>query len=145
MELGQDEILQDRRELRLRPGAEHPACRVTPGVPRGDEPGAARPPRSGSTTSSPHHPAAGGHDLRGDRQRRVMTKPSLVKNVRSSDLSAIDEFKAEQLRRPHGRGETAQTVTELMTSVVDNGTASGAAAPGAKVADRHGGDRRGRI
>ena len=67
----------------------------------------------------------------------VMMKPSLVKNVRSSDLSVIDEFKAEQLRRSTD-AETAQTVTELMTSVVDNGIASGAAVPGVKVAGKTG-------
>ena len=67
----------------------------------------------------------------------VMMKPSLVKNVRSSDLSVIDEFKAEQLRRSTD-SETAQTVTELMTSVVDNGIASGAAVPGVKVAGKTG-------
>ena len=49
----------------------------------------------------------------------------------------IDEFKAEQLRRSTD-AETAQTVTELMTSVVDNGIASGAAVPGVKVAGKTG-------
>ncbi|RKQ33125.1 peptidoglycan D,D-transpeptidase FtsI family protein [Kocuria tytonis] len=67
----------------------------------------------------------------------VMMKPSLVKNVRSSDLSVIDQFKAEQLRRSTD-AETAHTVKDLMTSVVDNGIASGAAVPGVKVAGKTG-------
>ena len=67
----------------------------------------------------------------------VMMKPSLVKNVRSSDLSVIDEFKAEQLRRSTD-AQTANTVTDLMTSVVDNGIARGAAVPGVKVAGKTG-------
>nr|WP_314315215.1 penicillin-binding transpeptidase domain-containing protein [Kocuria rhizophila] len=67
----------------------------------------------------------------------VMMKPSLVKNVRSSDLSVIDQFKAEQLRRSTD-ADTAHTVTDLMTSVVDNGIARGAAVPGVKVAGKTG-------
>ncbi|MDO4920121.1 penicillin-binding protein 2 [Kocuria sp.] len=67
----------------------------------------------------------------------VMMKPSLVKDVRSSDLSVIDEFKAEQLRRSTD-SQTASTVKDLMTSVVDNGIASGAAVPGVKVAGKTG-------
>ena len=64
-------------------------------------------------------------------------KPSLVKTVRSSDLSVIDEFKSEQLRRSTDT-ETAKTVTDLMTSVVDNGIASGAKVDGVKVAGKTG-------
>ena len=67
----------------------------------------------------------------------VMMKPSLVKTVRSSDLSVIDEFKSEQLRRSTDT-ETAKTVTDLMTSVVDNGIASGAKVDGVKVAGKTG-------
>jgi len=67
----------------------------------------------------------------------VMMRPSLIKTVRSSDLSVIDQFQAEQLRRSTD-AETARTVKDLMTSVVSNGIASGAAVPGVQVAGKTG-------
>lgn len=67
----------------------------------------------------------------------VMMKPQLVKTVRSSDLSVLQDFRPEQLKRSTDP-ETAQTVKDLMVSVVDNGIARGAAVPGVQVGGKTG-------
>lgn len=67
----------------------------------------------------------------------VMMKPQLVKTVRSSDLSVIQDFEAEQLRRSTDP-ETAQTVKDLMVQVVSDGIAGGAAVPGVEVGGKTG-------
>ena len=67
----------------------------------------------------------------------VQMKPQLVQAVRSSDLSVIDELTPEQLRRST-TAEVANTVTDLMVEVVDDGIAGGAAVPGIEVAGKTG-------
>nr|WP_156270617.1 penicillin-binding protein 2 [Kocuria sediminis] len=67
----------------------------------------------------------------------VQMKPQLVETVRSSDLSVIDEFAPEQLRRSTS-ADVAQTVSDLMVEVVDDGIARGAAVPGVEVAGKTG-------
>lgn len=67
----------------------------------------------------------------------VMMKPQLVETVRSADLSVIDEFTPEQLRRSTS-ADVADVVTDLMVSVVDDGIARGAAVPGVEVAGKTG-------
>lgn len=67
----------------------------------------------------------------------VMMRPQLVETVRSADLSVIEEFNPEQLRRSTS-AEVANTVTELMVEVVDDGIARGAALPGVEVAGKTG-------
>lgn len=67
----------------------------------------------------------------------VMMKPQLVETVRSADLSVIDEFTPEQLRRSTS-ADVAETVTNLMVEVVEDGIAQGAAVPGVEVAGKTG-------
>ena len=67
----------------------------------------------------------------------MMMKPQLVKTVRSSDLSVIQDFEPDPLRRSTDP-ETAQTVKDLMVGVVSNGIASGAQVPGVKVGGKTG-------
>ena len=67
----------------------------------------------------------------------VMMKPQLVETVRSADLSVIDEFNPEQLRRSTS-ADVANIVTDLMVEVVDDGIAQGAAVPGVEVAGKTG-------
>ncbi|MCD1146066.1 penicillin-binding protein 2 [Kocuria sp. LUK] len=67
----------------------------------------------------------------------VMMRPQLVDTVRSSDLSVLDEFSPEQLRRSTS-ADVAGTVTDLMVEVVDDGIGRGAAVPGVEVAGKTG-------
>lgn len=67
----------------------------------------------------------------------ALMKPQLVKTVRSSDLSVMQEFEPEQLRRSTDP-ETAQIVKDLMVKVVSNGIASGAQVPGVEVGGKTG-------
>ncbi|ROZ61595.1 penicillin-binding protein 2 [Kocuria soli] len=67
----------------------------------------------------------------------VLMRPQLVQEVRSSDLSVIDSFQAEQMQRSTST-DVADTVTDLMVSSVDNGIANGAAVPGYSVAGKTG-------
>jgi peptidoglycan glycosyltransferase len=67
----------------------------------------------------------------------VQMKPQLVRTVRSSDLSVIDELSPEQLRRSTS-ADVAATVSDLMVEVVDDGIAGGAAVPGVEVAGKTG-------
>ena len=54
-----------------------------------------------------------------------------------ADLSVIQEFEAEQLRRSTDP-ETAQTVKDLMVEVVDDGMANGASVAGVEVGGKAG-------
>ena len=67
----------------------------------------------------------------------VMMKPQLVETVRSADLSVLDEFNPEQLRRSTS-ADVAGTVAELMVEVVEDGIAQRAAVPGVEVAGKTG-------
>jgi penicillin-binding protein A len=67
----------------------------------------------------------------------VQMKPQLVRTVRSSDLSVIDELSPEQLRRSTS-ADVAAAVSDLMVGVVDDGIAGGAAVPGVEVAGKTG-------
>lgn len=67
----------------------------------------------------------------------VLMRPQLIQEVRSSDLSVIDSFQAEQIQRSTS-ADVANTVTDLMVSSVDDGIASGAQVPGYSVAGKTG-------
>ncbi|KAA9392923.1 penicillin-binding protein 2 [Kocuria coralli] len=67
----------------------------------------------------------------------VLMRPNLIEEVRSSDLSVIDSFQAEQMQRSTS-SDVAGTVKDLMVSAVDNGIASGAQVPGYSVAGKTG-------
>lgn len=67
----------------------------------------------------------------------VLMQPQLVEEVRSSDLSVIDSFQAEEMQRSTSQ-DVADTVTDLMVSAVDNGIASGAQVSGYSVAGKTG-------
>lgn len=67
----------------------------------------------------------------------VLMRPQLVQEVRSSDLSVIESFKPQQLKRSTSP-DIANKVTDLMVSSVDNGIASGGKVPGYSVAGKTG-------
>ncbi|MDO5619733.1 peptidoglycan D,D-transpeptidase FtsI family protein [Kocuria sp.] len=67
----------------------------------------------------------------------VLMRPQLIQEVRSSDLSVIDSFRAQQMQRSTS-ADVANTVTDLMVSSVDNGIARGAQVPGYSVAGKTG-------
>ncbi|MBT2533438.1 penicillin-binding protein 2 [Arthrobacter sp. ISL-48] len=67
----------------------------------------------------------------------VQMSPSLIKTVRSPDLRVIDEPKPTPLRTST-TPDIAKQITEWMTSVVNQGIASGAAVPGVQVAGKTG-------
>lgn len=67
----------------------------------------------------------------------VLMKPQLVDQVRSSDLSVIQDFEPEELNQATS-ADVADTLEDLMVSDVDNGIARGAAVPGHSVAGKTG-------
>jgi peptidoglycan glycosyltransferase len=67
----------------------------------------------------------------------VQMKPNLIKDVRSPDLSIIDEPKPEVLRTSTTPAIASQ-ITDWMASVVSNGIARAAAVPGVQVAGKTG-------
>ncbi|QQC58727.1 penicillin-binding protein 2 [Rothia kristinae] len=67
----------------------------------------------------------------------VQMKPTLVSKVRSSSLSTLYDFKAQQLRRPTTT-PVARQIKEWMVNDVDDGIASGAKVPGVEVAGKTG-------
>lgn len=67
----------------------------------------------------------------------VLMKPQLVDQVRSPDLSVIQDFEPEELNQATSP-DVADTLEDLMVSDVDNGIARGAAVPGHSVAGKTG-------
>jgi peptidoglycan glycosyltransferase len=66
-----------------------------------------------------------------------LMKPYLVDQIRAPDLSVIDQTDPQELRHPISSGVAAQ-LTEMMTSVVANGTGRAAQIPGVPVAGKTG-------
>jgi penicillin-binding protein A len=64
-------------------------------------------------------------------------KPYLVDQVQAPDLTVIDSTQPEKWRQPISK-EVAGQLTEMMTSVVDNGSGRAAQIPGVEVAGKTG-------
>ncbi|HEY4624996.1 MAG TPA: penicillin-binding transpeptidase domain-containing protein [Blastococcus sp.] len=64
-------------------------------------------------------------------------KPYLVEQVQAPDLTVIDSTQPEKWRQPISK-EVAGQLTEMMTSVVDNGSGRAAQIPGVEVAGKTG-------
>lgn len=67
----------------------------------------------------------------------TVMKPYLVRSVRGSDLSVIDETKPDELGRAMDEGAASQ-LGEMMTAVVRSGTGGPAGIPGVSVAGKTG-------
>jgi peptidoglycan glycosyltransferase len=67
----------------------------------------------------------------------VMMKPHLVKEVRAPDLSVLDRYDGEELRRSIGP-DTAGDLRTMMESVVEKGTGTKAQVDGLKVGGKTG-------
>lgn len=67
----------------------------------------------------------------------VVMKPYLVEEEQSPDFERVDQHDPEEYGRAVN-SSTAKQLTDLMVSVVDNGTASPAAIPGIRVAGKTG-------
>ncbi|MCV2491234.1 penicillin-binding transpeptidase domain-containing protein [Geodermatophilus sp. YIM 151500] len=67
----------------------------------------------------------------------VLMSPYLVEQVRAPDLSVIDQTDPEERQRAVS-AEVAEQLTEMMRSVVDNGTGRAARLPGIQVAGKTG-------
>lgn len=66
-----------------------------------------------------------------------MMKPYLVRTIRSSDLSIVQETKPDQMSQPISE-ETAEQLTSMMIDVVQSGTGTPAQISGIKVAGKTG-------
>ena len=69
--------------------------------------------------------------------RGVLMKPYLVREVRAPDLSVLDTTNPQELGTAVSP-QTAAALSQMMTSVVDNGTGTNAQIPGVKVAGKTG-------
>lgn len=69
--------------------------------------------------------------------RGVLMKPYLVQEVRAPDLSVLDTTNPQELGTAVSP-QTAAALSQMMTSVVDNGTGTNAQIPGVKVAGKTG-------
>jgi len=69
--------------------------------------------------------------------RGVLMRPYLVQEVRAPDLSVLDTTNPQELGTAVSP-QTAAALSQMMTSVVDNGTGTNAQIPGVKVAGKTG-------